>query len=86
MRSFDKAKVYANLFGGNGVSMEESTILVAIKVYEHQTNRVLTAKDGLLFSNGLMVDLPIADYIACDLGYMYVEQLVRFLEKFQTKE
>ena len=39
----------------------------------------LTAKDGLLWLNGEVVDLPFADALAREHGYQYAEQLVKAL-------
>lgn len=41
----------------------------------------LTTKDGLLFADGEMVPLPLADYVAQHHGFVYVERLVKYLEE-----
>ena len=43
-------------------------------------NGTITAKDGLLWRNGVMIPLPEADLVANAHGYLYAEQLVRALE------
>lgn len=40
----------------------------------------ITTKNGLLYRNGKMIELPYADDVARKHGYMYAEQLVRALE------
>lgn len=39
----------------------------------------ITAKDGLLWRNGKIIDLPEADAMARKHGFMYAEQLVKHL-------
>ena len=41
----------------------------------------ITAKDGLLYRDGKVVELPEADRLAQERGYPYAEQLVKALEK-----
>ena len=41
----------------------------------------LTTEDGLLFADGEMVNLPLADIVANDHGFVYVERLVKHLEE-----
>jgi hypothetical protein len=47
---------------------------------QHPTNKVYT-QNGLLYKDRIMIDLPEADFIAQEHGFMYAEQLVRQLEK-----
>lgn len=41
----------------------------------------ITTKDGLLWREGKIIDLPEADIIANALGFLYVERLVKTMEK-----
>lgn len=43
------------------------------------TNEVYT-QNGLLYRKGVMINLPEADWIAKDYGFVYAEQLVRYLK------
>lgn len=47
---------------------------------QRKTNEVYT-QNGLLFRDKIMIDLPEADRVAQDNGFMYAEQLVSHLEK-----
>lgn len=41
----------------------------------------VTARDGLLWQDGKMIDLPMADAIARQCGCLYAERLVKVLER-----
>jgi len=41
----------------------------------------ITAKQGLLWRNGKVIDLPEADIVAAQHGYLCAERMVRALEK-----
>lgn len=56
-------------------SMKKETIGV-----QNPTNEVYT-KNGLLYKDRIMIDLPEADRVAQEHSFMYAEQLVRQLEK-----
>jgi hypothetical protein len=45
----------------------------------------LTTKNGLLYRDGEMVDLPEADNVARANGFLYVERLVKHLEESGEK-
>jgi len=46
----------------------------------------LTAKDGVLFLNGVMQSAAQADQLAREKGFVYAEQLVKAIEIHQPKE
>lgn len=46
----------------------------------------LTTAGGLLYEDGKMIGLPLADKIAQGRGFMYVEYLVKYLEKEQEDD
>jgi len=41
----------------------------------------ITTKDGLLYRNGKIIELPEADKVARDHGFLYAERFVKSLEK-----
>ena len=47
-------------------------------VYFHDLK--VTAKDGLLWANKQVIDLPLADRIAEEHDFLCAERLVKFLE------
>jgi hypothetical protein len=46
----------------------------------HLGKPVITAKNGLLYRYGKVIDLPEADQIAREYGYQYAEQFVKALQ------
>ncbi len=46
----------------------------------------ITTKNGLLYRDGKMIDLPEADKVAREHGYSFAEQLVKALEPKKEKE
>jgi hypothetical protein len=44
-----------------------------------ERDSIITAKDGLLWRNGRIIDLPEADRVAREHGFAYAEQLVKHL-------
>lgn len=45
------------------------------------TKAQVIAKDGLLWRDGKVIPLPLADTVAREHGFLYAEQLVKSLEK-----
>jgi hypothetical protein len=41
----------------------------------------ISSKEGLLWRNGKFIPLPEADIVARKHGFVYAEQLVRYLKK-----
>lgn len=50
-----------------------------MKQYTYEGKRLTTAH-GLLYADGEMVSLPLADTVANAHGFVYVERLVKHLE------
>ena len=55
-------------------------------VEAHGTDNHITTKDGLLYRNGKIIELPEADRVARQRGFTYAEHLIKHLEtKGETK-
>jgi hypothetical protein len=68
----------------------EATLKISLKEGKNQigpgatitikTVEIITTKNGLLYQNGKEVGLPMADKIANEYGYVYIERFVNVLE------
>ena len=52
-------------------------------VEAHGTDGFITTKNGLLWRDGKIINLPEADKVARKYGYLYAERFVKYLEEKQ---
>jgi hypothetical protein len=48
---------------------------------EKEAGENITTKEGLLWRDGKIIDLPEADRVARKNGFLYAEQFIKYLEK-----
>ncbi len=92
---FEMAKRCAHLMGGNGLTMEQSILLVAHELGDWKEDTVTTTRDGLLYvehprsctdRTPRMVGAPACDWLSAPRGHVFGERYVAFLEDMNRRK